>query len=572
MSNFNEALSKALELATQPGDEDEDLVIDADGNIGKRSDMSDSKEDGIQKEILQRRFEAEESKAASFAAMEALKNETLPSATSESMLERAKYIPIRLTYEERKGLRLVSAAVNVSDYTNTVDVVFKNKARRPHVQLQQIVAFLSSVVAATGYDDGQVVLRDRDFVPYEKLIRKNLEIARRYKITNPEKMRSEYGKLIYLMQDAVSPEIASLIGVNINRPIKTVYDVLKRKDGLQLLSDSRVYVASEEILPDKNKTRAQIQQLIQRKEHAVALLCKEYRSKTLSVDDIKMCLYSICDNNSFLNSNLLPIQQCICCLKEYFDPEHIEGEFSLAIVGEEGLDESVTEGSRLTHSHSMQYQYVLQSLELWSAIIEDMFRLWLLSEQDLLSTAASVDAKASDGEVPEQPYELSNTGQGLQRVQQSPRVYRAMHEILIRTKARVSEETGNWIGSSVIHLGDKNVPNTLMFIDKYTQVSRILSPLMKTISNLEAACEENEGLGRFVASLGGIDFVKKDILCDFFRHGFDGSGGDNFFDAGSCIDGRLTSAWNWCSQLSSKKFFPLFKLTGFLSFDGEFDK
>ena len=33
-------------------------------------------------------------------------------------------------------------------------------------------------------------------------------------------------------------------------------------------------------------------------------------------------------------------------------------------------------------------------------------------------------------------------------------------------------------------------------------------------------------------------------LDDLFRHGFDGSGGDNYFDAGSCIDGRLTSAWN----------------------------
>jgi hypothetical protein len=50
------------------------------------------------------------------------------------------------------------------------------------------------------------------------------------------------------------------------------------------------------------------------------------------------------------------------------------------------------------------------------------------------------------------------------------------------------------------------------------------------------------------------------------------TGGDNFFDAGSCIDGRLTSAWHWCSQLPTKPFYPIFKLTGFLSFDGDFDR
>ena len=49
---------------------------------------------------------------------------------------------------------------------------------------------------------------------------------------------------------------------------------------------------------------------------------------------------------------------------------------------------------------------------------------------------------------------------------------------------------------------------------------------------------------------------------DFFKHGFDGSGADNFFDAGSCIDGRLTSAWNWCSTLEKKRFFHVFLLTG----------
>lgn len=34
------------------------------------------------------------------------------------------------------------------------------------------------------------------------------------------------------------------------------------------------------------------------------------------------------------------------------------------------------------------------------------------------------------------------------------------------------------------------------------------------------------------------------FVADFFRFAFDGSGADNFYDAGSCIDGRLTSAWN----------------------------
>jgi hypothetical protein len=85
---------------------------------------------------------------------------------------------------------------------------------------------------------------------------------------------------------------------------------------------------------------------------------------------------------------------------------------------------------------------------------------------------------------------------------------------------------------------------------------------------------------------GSMDDLYKEILGDFFRHAFDGSGADNFFDAGSCIDGesnvaslavdhfnesvgRLTSAWEWCSKIEKKKYWHIFQLCGFHSFDGD---
>jgi hypothetical protein len=392
-----------------------------------------------------------------------------------------------------------------------------------------------------------VILEDRNFEPYEEMLRTKLEICRRYKITNPEKMRSEYGKLVYLMQDAVSEDVRPLIGIDINKPIKTVYSILEERGGLALLADPRLGTATQEILPDKGKSRSMIQMEIQRKNRAIKELTAKHVSRELDEETLQLCLYSISDNNSFLNSNRKPVLELRELLIKYFEPSRFDPNYSLAI--DEGA-----EGARLSHNHETQYNYVMQSLNLWASIIEDTFRLWYLSELDLLSST--------------QPYDLSDTGQGLQRVQQSPRVYKAMHEILYHTQTRL----GNWVGSSVIHLGDNNVPNTLMFIDKYTQVSRILTPIVKTIQNLEKMCEEDKGLKGFLAFYGGIDKACKDILQDFFKHAFDGSGGDNFFDAGSCIDGRLTSAWNWCSLLQKKPYYPLFKLTGFLSFDGEFDK
>ena len=55
------------------------------------------------------------------------------------------------------------------------------------------------------------------------------------------------------------------------------------------------------------------------------------------------------------------------------------------------------------------------------------------------------------------------------------------------------------------------------------------------------------------------------------RSAFDGSGADDFFSAGSCIDGRLTSAWEWCSKIDKKAYAPVFKLCSVLGFDGRWE-
>lgn len=105
------------------------------------------------------------------------------------------------------------------------------------------------------------------------------------------------------------------------------------------------------------------------------------------------------------------------------------------------------------------------------------------------------------------------------------------------------------------------------------QVEHILHPILSTLSSLEQLIQDDEALNAWMqATYGGLTELQVAILQDFFRFGFDGSGADNFFDAGSCIDGRLTSAWNWCSSLPHKPFYIAFQLTGNTSFDGQFQE
>merc|ERR1719473_203011 len=118
-------------------------------------------------------------------------------------------------------------------------------------------------------------------------------------------------------------------------------------------------------------------------------------------------------------------------------------------------------------------------MTLWREVLDNMFQLWHLAEEDLLDE--------------EHAYVLTDTGQGLQRVQKSPRSVVAMQKIL----AKVQRKVGGWIGSSAVHLGDHNVPNALMFIDKYNQVPRILGPLVNTLGKIETVSQTSPALKKF---------------------------------------------------------------------------
>ncbi|PPQ75909.1 hypothetical protein CVT26_000174, partial [Gymnopilus dilepis] len=456
----------------------------------------------------------------------------------EWFIDRAKYIPLRLTLPERKFLRLLEAALNVSEYTDKIDTIGfgLSKTKRIVHQIRELCAIMSGLMVSADYKRGQELFSDRDFQANADFYQTIFELGRRHKIMNPDKMRTTYGKLIYLLQDSQMPEVKELLNFSCVKPIKTVYSVLEAHDALGLLRDDLITVATKEIYSE-GRPRRDVQKDIKSKERAIETLSARYATEGLTQEKVRQCLYSIGDNHAFLRANRDPCEKMIEYLKKYFHPTQAKDPHSsLAIRSGKG-------GARLSHDHSKQYAYVLQSLTLWREILHDMFHLWSLAEQDLLSENV--------------PYRLRDTGQGLNRVQAAPKTSRMMHTILHKAQKSV----GTWIGSSVIHMGDHNVPNALLFIDKYTQIYRILLPICNTLSQIPNLAAKPAINSYIEDEFGSVDGCIREILGDFFRHGFDGSGADNFFDAGSCIDGRLTSAWNWCSSLEKKRYFPVFLLS-----------
>lgn len=251
-------------------------------------------------------------------------------------VERAKYIPLRLSMKQRKGLRLLQSALKVCDYTDKIDVATnRNKAKRVTSMLRDVCALLSGTVVSVDYSEGQALVQSRDFENNMNFFRTFFEVGRRHKIMNPDAMRDEYGKLIYLLQDANSEEVQELLRFSCVNRIDTVHKKLEAAGMEALMKDPLVRAATMEIMPE-GKPRHQIQREIKEKEHAVKQLSRRYgNSSRFNTEDVELCLYSIADNHAYLRYNRDPIVKMIQLLKAKFSPGRITEGYSLAITGDQ---------------------------------------------------------------------------------------------------------------------------------------------------------------------------------------------------------------------------------------------
>lgn len=458
-----------------------------------------------------------------------------------------KFIPLRLTYEERQLLKLLEAALSVSEYTDKVDIItYTSKTKRIITQLKEICSILAGLVVSSNMKVGQKLIENKNFVNNAEWYKSIFEIGRRYKVMNPERMRDTYGKLCYIIMDSRLKQVKEHMEFDLYKPILTIerfLDEHSNDHSNSLFEDILLLDATADIRPE-NKPRATINRLIKQKEKAIEILADRYHHKEgLNKEQIRMIIYSIGDFNSYTNKNRIPVINMTKKLDSFFLDSENDPKYSLGIrYGHKG--------SRLTHNHEKQYLYVKQALGLWNHVMRDLIELWYIADEDLF-----------DGNN----YRMADTGQGFQRIKSCPKLYKKMYALLHECQSKFDY----WVGIPVIHLGDDAVPNALFFLDKYIQIPSILIPIDKCIESIPNLATDKYIHNMINEQFGGVENLQKDILCDYFKHGFDGSGADNYYFAGSCVDASSTSSCEFCNNISKKPYYKIFLLSGFTNFNGE---
>lgn len=316
--------------------------------------------------------------------------------------ERVKWLPLRLTEEERTLLALLQGALHHSDYTDKVDVFsHSDKVQRQLHGMQDYMQTQCGLQLANSFKAGQRLVKSKLRVNHDFFARA-FEVGRRYKVMNPQKMRSDYGKMMYLLMDSKRPEVAETLQINLVRPIQTVGQLLQAKHGEGILASEDLEDATRD-LSDDIHDKSQLLILQQQKREAVSRIVDKYSSKHLSRDEILRVLDSISDANNFLANNEKPVTRMLELLKTNFDIKGPKGnikggDFSLAIGrgnkfrsggiahtfygGQKkftmhSMGGSNSGGAKLTHSHSTQFTFTSQTFMLWQQVSKYMYSEYL---------------------------------------------------------------------------------------------------------------------------------------------------------------------------------------------------
>jgi hypothetical protein len=83
--------------------------------------------------------EEDDAAAASGAAAAPRAAAPVRARSDDAFMERCKYVPLRLSLDDRKQMRLLEATMNVSEYTDKIDIYSaEQKSKRIMAQLREV--------------------------------------------------------------------------------------------------------------------------------------------------------------------------------------------------------------------------------------------------------------------------------------------------------------------------------------------------------------------------------------------------------------------------------------------------
>jgi hypothetical protein len=248
--------------------------------------------------------------------------------TLREFTKSLEFIPMRLTEEERRYLAVLENALDVSEYTDVVDVTFSYTKQSKHSRiLQQLVDMLSiscGLMMSNNLSQGESILIGRSLDDNVPLFADLFEIGRRYKIMNPNKMRGTYGKMMYLLMD-VRDAKNNLSQHKFVKDILTVRLFCRQKGCEEILEDPLLAAAAGVTLTSASSSSSSSSSSesgsgagagVGERSAFEAQLISKYvldagATGGVTAADVSRVVASIADNQAYLAFNVLPVQKMI---------------------------------------------------------------------------------------------------------------------------------------------------------------------------------------------------------------------------------------------------------------------